>query len=112
MNGLISITQPDNTPPSTGQKGKVMKNDIFKEITMQEHKDLFGPVECDKCGGAMKPFTNTQIFDLTNQGVKVKVSGIQAHKCDGCGNVIISSMETVLIEMEVRKALAQDTKEG
>lgn len=85
-----------------------MENVIYKEITLPEHEDLFGPFMCHECHGATKPCAYTHTFDLPLQGAKVKVSGIKAHKCVDCGEVIYSSAEAKLIEAELQKALSQE----
>lgn len=85
-----------------------MKNVIYKEITLPEHEKASGTRICHVCHGAMNPCNYERTFNLPHQGAKVKVSGIQAHKCVECGEVIYASAEVKLIETEIQKSLSQE----
>ena len=87
-----------------------MENVIYKEVTLPDHEKATGTRVCHVCHGTMNPCTHEKTFNLPHQNAKVKVSGIQVHKCEECGEMIYSSAEVKLIEAEIQKALSQEGK--
>lgn len=84
-----------------------MENVVFKKIMLPEHEKAVGTRRCYECHGVMNPCTHESMFSLPLKSAKVAVSGIQAHKCEVCGEVVYSSAEAKLIETEIKKVLSQ-----
>lgn len=87
------------------KKGNIMKNVIHKEIMLPDHEKATGTHICHVCHGTMTPCIYEHMFSLTHQNAMVKVSGIHAHKCPKCGEVVYSSAEVKLIESEIEKVM-------
>ncbi len=85
-----------------------MENVIYKEIVLLDHEKATGTNICHVCHGIMNPCTDEHTFYLPNQNAKMKVSGLQVHKCVVCGVMIYSSAEAKLVESEIEKALSQE----
>lgn len=85
-----------------------MEDVIYREVVLPDHEEAAGAHICHVCHGDMKPCIHERTFDLPHRDAKVKVSGIQAHKCEGCGAVIYSDAEVKLIEAEIQKALSRE----
>ncbi len=65
-------------------------------IVLPTHEDETGTLVCYRCIGEMKPATVDQTFTLN--GTEITVSGIKAHKCAECGEIIYSNEEAKRIE--------------
>lgn len=83
-----------------------MENIIYKEIKLPDHEKATGTRICHMCHGDMNPCIYTRTFNLPRRGAMVMISGIQAHRCIGCGEVVYSHEEVGRIESAIHDALS------
>lgn len=65
-------------------------------IALPTREDETGVLVCYRCIGEMKPTTVDQTFTLNGQ--EIIISGIKAHKCAECGEIVYSGEEAKRIE--------------
>lgn len=84
-----------------------MKGTTYREVMLPDHEKATGMHICHNCRGNMAPCEYEHIFHIPKQNAEVKVRGINAHKCAGCGEVIYSSTEAKRIDEAIKNALSE-----
>ena len=85
-----------------------MKKANYKEITLPDREMATGTRICYNCCGIMNPCTYESTIYRPDLGAKVRVFGIQGHKCVVCEAKIWSSAEAKFVEREIQKTLRQE----